>query len=225
MKKQIYLLAIVVAILSFHHQSFAQQTETPATSKTGIHKTDAFGLDLGIGSLMFKEQILINNYYFGSENSFELRHNYPVFAVGVRYTHLFNPYIGADAVKINFNSPFRIKHDKGFMNLQIMTGIRGITPVFFKTMSGYAAVRMGYGFRFPINENNDDNFFHGIAFETEIGLNITRTFFIGFSYNLMNLFLDGNINLINLDGLPLFRYSYSTNINFNTYALRIGFNF
>ena len=224
MKKQFYLLVIIITILSLHYQSFAQQTETPATSKTGIHKTDAFGLDLGIGSLNIKEPISIN-YYYGSEKSFVLKHSYPVFAVGLRYTHLYNPYFGADYIKINFNSPFRVKHDEGFMNLQLMTGIRGITPVFFKTMSGYAALRMGYGFRFPIKDDDGDKFLHGIAFETEIGLNLTRSIFVGFSYNLMNLFTEDALNLYDWEGRPFYRYSFTSNVNFNTYALRIGFNF
>jgi hypothetical protein len=222
MKKQFYLLVIVITFLSFHHQLFAQQTETPATSKTGIHKTDAFGLDLGIGSLMFKEHYLSYSNYTGGINSFDIKQSYPVFAVGVRYTHLFNPYIGADVMKVNLNCPFRAKREEGFINMQLMTGIRGITPVFFKTMSGYAVVRMGYGFRFPVKDVEDDKFLHGIAFETELGLNLTRSIFIGFSYNLLNLFVD-----VNSDNSYWHepQYLYSENVNFNTYALRIGFNF
>ena len=216
MKKQIYLFAIVITILSFHYQSFAQQIETSATSKTGIHKTDAFGLDLGVGALLFKDQIYNYNY------SYTQKRGYPVFAIGIRYTHLFNPYIGADVIKVNLNCPFRAKREQGFINMQLMTGIRGITPVFLKTMSGYAVVRMGYGLRFPVKDDENDKFEHGIAFETELGLNITRNVFIGFSYNLLSLFIDVNTSD------PYWhepQYLYSENVNFNTYALRIGFNF
>jgi len=68
-------------------------------------------------------------------------------------------------------------------------------------MSGYVAVRLGYGVRFVKSVN------HGIAFETEIGLNLTRIIFVGFSYNLLSLFV----------------YDHS-NTNLNTYAFRVGFN-
>ena len=71
-------------------------------------------------------------------------------------------------------------------------------------MSGYVAVRLGYGVRFVKSVN------HGIAFETEIGLNLTRSTFVGFSYNLLSLFVDSDYN--------------NKNINLNTYAFRVGFN-
>ena len=55
---------------------------------------------------------------------------------------------------------------------------------------------------------------HVIVFETEIGLNLTRNVFIGFSYDLLSLFVDYDLS-----------YYYRDNINLNTYAFRVGFNF
>ncbi|MCL2290654.1 MAG: hypothetical protein FWC34_08145 [Bacteroidetes bacterium] len=160
---------------------------------------NGFGLDLGIGSTT----ITANSHLY----------NFPSFALGFRYLHYFDPYFGADFLKINFSCPFRAQREYLLMNFQFMTGIRGKSPAFYKCMSAYGALRLGYGFRFL------NTFDHGIAFETELGLNLTRTVFIAFSYNLLSLFVDHYYLYSDF-------YNYRTpgNINFHTYAFRVGFN-
>jgi len=194
--------------------------------KTGIHKTDALGVDIGIGALVFKkEEVRVYDPYSGSGATYEIKRGYPVFAVGIRYMHHFNPYFGADFMKINFNCPFRAVRNAGFMNLQFMTGIRGNTPHFFKTMSGYGAVRMGYGFHFNWDGGEllkKEEIMHGIAFETEVGLNLSSSVFIAFSYNLMSSFVDV---FYSSGYYHQSQYQYTANINYHTYALRLGFNF
>ena len=219
MKKNFFLLAIMAVVSLFNYQTFAQQTEQNKEQNTtkqfvNPQKTDALGWDFGIGALENKSIL-----YSGYGAPISLKYSTPVFAIGARYMHFFNPYIGADVLKVNFICPFRAEAEKDLMNFQFMTGIRGNTPTFLKSMSGYAAARMGYGFHFT------DEFIHGIAFETEVGLNFNRIFFVAFSYNLMKVFNSGYLNFSGPDGYGMLPVYYSTTINLNTYALRFGFNF
>ncbi|MCL2247545.1 MAG: hypothetical protein FWC10_10655 [Lentimicrobiaceae bacterium] len=223
MKKHFFLVALIFTTLLINYQTVAQEIEINNISKKGTPKTDAIGFDLGIGALLFKETVNVSSY--NMNYSYTEKIGYPVFAAGFRYTHFFNPYIAMDAIKINLNCPFRAKRNAEYINMQFMLGIRGNTPVFFKTMSGYAAVRMGYGLHFMDHAADlllGEQLIHGIAFETEIGLNINNSILIGFSYNLMSSFADIYGSYYPYGSST---YMYSANQNFNTYALRIGFNF
>jgi len=203
MKKIFCLLALIGVILFFQSYVIAQSHSVTGDSEKNSLKSlkcvprNGFGLDLGVGSTRI--------------NTNTLSRNFPSFALGARYMHHFNHYLGADFLKISFNCPFRAQREYVLMNFEFMTGIRGNSPTFYKCMSVYGAVRLGYGLRFL------EGFDHGIAFETELGLNLTRTIFIAFSYNLLSLFVEHDY--------PNYDYLTSGNINFNTYALRIGFNF
>ena len=66
---------------------------------------------------------------------------------------------------------------------------------------GTTAISMNeYGYRYGYN--------HGVVFETELGLNLTRYSFIAFSYNLLSLFVE----------------DYPASVLLHTCQLRIGFN-
>ena len=160
-----------------------KQESKTTTSKTCIPK-NAFGMDLGIGS-----------------NGLS---SLPISTFGIRYLHHFLPYFGVDFFKVNTIIGFVDYYENFseyrnlYCNVQLMIGVRGNTPVFFKCMSGYGAFRMGYG------ADMDFNFYsRGLCLETEVGLNLARCFFLGYSYNWQRL-----------EGFPV-----------NYHALRIGFNF
>jgi len=219
MKKTFFLLIVITIISLFHYQLFAQQPKekTTSTQKQGTPKKNAFGFDIGIGSLCFKEQIIRDDAF--SIDYFDVAYNYPVFAVGIRYMHHFNPYIGADFFKFNLNCPVTIMRDRNLMNVQLMTGIRGNTPTFFKTMSGFGVARLGYGLQL-----SEPQFGHGFAFEAEAGLNMTQTFFIAFSYNLLSRFKVLQYGYIS-ESEWKYGYMGTAAVYLNTYTLRIGFNF
>jgi len=133
---------------------------------------------------------------------------------------LFNPYFGIDFLKINWITDVIIT-DFGIpwkMVLQLMPGIRGNSPVFFKCMSVYSAFRLGYGmdFRFDYGINELLGFellpkrnFEGLCFETELGLNLTPTVFAGFAYNYHKYFFEG----------------VDSKLAMHTFSFRVGFNF
>jgi len=185
-------IILVFVCLVCCHLCWGQDTTTakwkPCTPK------NAFGLDLGIG--------LMDKSY--------LNENLVTYDIGMRYLHHFTPYIGMDFIK--FNSKFSLKNqipdyawnnimiDYFSCNVQWMLGVRGNTPAFFKCMSGYAASRVGFGFvfeskKYPYFYDYNDEFSKyypvgevtslsvGYCLETEIGLNITKELFIGYSLN------------------------------------------
>ena len=155
---------------------------------TNCAKKLAFGLDIGIGGSFLKMY---------DAKSFTL----VAPSLGIRVMHHFNPYFGVDFLKINWITD--VRQNLWQMRLQLMPGIRGNSPVFYKCMSAYAAFRLGYAMEF---ENNFSHF-KGLALETEVGLNLTRTVFMGFAYNYHNFFGYG------FDGLAM-----------HTFLFRVGFN-
>jgi len=161
---------------------------------TNCYKETAFGLDIGIGGAEVKE-------IFST-------------ALGFRVMHHFSPYFGIDFFKVNWITDYEVE---GFgagawaMRIQIMPGVRGNSPAFFKCMSVYTAFRLGYGMLVgcaPIisAQIGGSTNFEGLSLETELGLNATRTFFVGFTYNYH-------------------KYFGSFPGRHHTFAVRLGFNF
>jgi len=172
------------------------ETNAPSSkqqSVTNCTKNIAFGLDVGLGGSF------AGISGFKSETCFAP-------ALGIHLVRHFNPYFGVDFFKINWITdvltPRIYNYTPWTMRLQIMSGIRGNSPAFFKCMSGYAAFRLGYGM--DVVELN----FQGLCLETELGLNLTRTIFAGFAYNYHKYF----------------GYSYY-GIAMHTLSFHIGFNF
>jgi len=157
-------------------------------SLTNCAKNTAFGLDIGIGGA---------NKKFAS-------------VLGIRVMHHFSPYFGIDFFKINWITDVYTSsiYTPWAMKIQIMPGIRGNTPTFFKCMSVYSVFRLGYGMQVgdPIFGRLLTDF-EGLCLETELGLNLSRTVFIGFAYNYHQFF--GNL------------LGYAD----HSFSLRLGFNF
>jgi hypothetical protein len=162
-------------------------------SVSSCAKKLAFGLDLGLGGSFLSMNGLRSITFFAP-------------GLGFRLMHHFNPYIGLDCFKFNWitdiattakdkngNIPYTIR-------LQLMPGIRGNTPAFYKCMSGYAAFRLGWGV------DVGDPHFEGLCLETEIGMNFSRTVFAGFAYNYHKYF------------------GYGYGFAVHTLSFRIGFN-
>ena len=167
-------------------------------SVTNCAKNTAFGLDIGLGGSFY------TIYKEKSTSSFAP-------ALGIRVMHHFNPYFGIDFLKINWiTNLFTSGLDDGWtMRLQIMPGIRGNSPAFFKCMSGYAAFRLGYGMDFRVLTVNGASHFEGLCLETELGLNLTSTVFAGFAYNCHKYFVSGS----------------DSKLAMHTFSFRLGFNF
>jgi hypothetical protein len=163
-------------------------------------KNTAFGLDMGLGGSFYAN----HNTRTRSTTSFAP-------ALGIRVMHHFNPYFGIDFFKINWiTDVFYSEMDEGWtMRLQIMPGIRGNSPAFFKCMSVYSAFRLGYGMDFRLATLSGVSHFEGLCLETELGLNLTSTVFAGFAYNCQKYFVKGT----------------DSKVAMHTFSFRLGFNF
>jgi hypothetical protein len=174
-------------------------TNTSSSKKQSLRncvKKTAVGLDIGIGG--GKESEVFSS------------------ALGIRVMHHFNPYFGVDFFKINWITDV-VAQDllQGLwtMKLQLMPGVRGNSPTFFKCMSVYGAFRLGYGmhvatgYKGTLADGATD--FKGLCLETELGVNITPAIFVGFSYNYHKGFGD----------------YFSDSPWQHTFSTRFGFNF
>jgi len=152
-------------------------------SVTNCTKETAFGLDIGLGGTIETfNNIKFPTPYFAS-------------ALGIRAMRHFNPYFGVDFFKINWITDVLTSEPDNdwLMRLQIMPGIRGNLPAFFKCMSVYSAFRLGYGMTFVAKQYGVHlaSHFEGLCLETELGLNFTPTVFAGFAYNYHKYFFKG----------------------------------
>jgi len=163
-------------------------------SVTNCVKKTAFGLDIGFGGS------------FDVANG-EKSETWSASALGARVTHHFNQYFGIDFLKINWITEIgpSKSNNPWIMRFQLMPGIRGNSPVFFKCMSVYAAFRLGYGLDF----NQFGSHLEGLCIEPELGLNLTPNIYAGFAYNYNKFFNKGK---------PL---GFETHI----LSVRFGFNF
>ena len=59
---------------------------------------------------------------------------------------------------------------------QIMTGIRGTSPVLFGNITAFGSFSAGYGYMIDIEDG-------GFAYEIQAGLNITPKFYVAFVYD------------------------------------------
>ena len=98
------------------------------------------------------------------------RTNMMMFSAGIRYLHHFGSYFGMDFLKINYQFVDFDEH-----NMQFMSGIRLNSPTFYRCMSGYGSIRFGWGGLFDFDS--------GFCYEVEIGFNLTRSIFLGYSFN------------------------------------------
>jgi len=160
---------------------------------TDCAKKTAFGLDIGIGGGKSSE-------IFSS-------------SLGIRVMHHYNPYFGIDFFKINWITDVAVYNGLWTMKLQLMSGFRVNSPAFYKCMSVYGAFRLGYGMHVATGyyggllKGVTD--FKGLCLETELGVNITSAFFVGFSYNYHKGFGD----------------YFSDSPWQHTFSTRFGFNF
>jgi len=206
-----------------------------------------WGLDFGIGAGTSGMHLLAEHRYFNEVHLYDSERSYPsrlTIDLGSRLTYHFIPFFGADFIKINGTFGVLSKtttsdeygsYTQGggpYFHFQFLSGFRGNTPCFFKCMSGYLALRCGYGIGTTYHKgvnlyrngdyytgysNSSDNFstnqlISGFCLELETGFNLTPTIFVGFVYNFQHTHRDRE------------KYSDHWNVH-NVLSFRAGFNF
>lgn len=169
------LLMVCIGLLLFTGLTKAQGWSFSGASD---YKKNVFGVDFGVGALKDIE---------GAQVS-----------LGLRYLHNFCEYVGWDVIGVqglgnttDFSSSF---------TLQGMTGIRGMSPVFYNDMSVFANFRAGYGHCLDWEVG-------GFCYELGCGVNLTQNIYVGYGYNFQSLDDEG----------------YSVHLKYH--AFRFGFNF
>jgi len=181
--------------------------------KEFIRKAEGLFLDFGIGALSSTSTTKIN----GNSNT-STTDAIGMADIGLRYLAKtsISKYLWWDVFKIR--STFLLKNsdsagdvsDLGdHLNLQIMTGVRGISPTFYKDMSGYASFKPGVGLKFS------PDFTANFCFELELGVNITKNFLVGYSYDFQKE------KTIEVD-IPGGKSTTTSHSNYS--SLRIGFS-
>lgn len=121
------------------------------------YKKNRFAIDLGVGSTK-------------GHGSWD---------VGLRYQHNFTPFIGWDV--LSAKASWSIDNFVNCPFIQIMTGIKGYTPKFYKDMLGYVGLSAGYG---TVTNSNHGR---GACTEFGLGLSLCKYVYIGYALNFQQI--------------------------------------
>ena len=196
MKKLFFtvMLLILCSLCVFGHGNLRGEWK----QQSQCVKKSAFGLDFGVGTAkgIYLPFTTIDNFVF---KEYAASSKFVAFALAPRFTYSPISYLGIDFIKLNGCFGLHSPSSNYSYNVQFMTGVRGNTPAFFKCMSGYAAVRLGYGIGSAKYEHTEIVYkekgyctstitknakLNGFCLDAELGLNITPTILVGFIYNM-----------------------------------------
>lgn len=183
MKK--FLLLVLVAFIS--STMSAQLVTSTTVSKTKkVSGNSGMFMEVGIGTL--------GADWEGDGIALDL---------GFGYRKGFSEYVAWDIFKIK--AVAEVANLSESLTPQIMTGIRGTTPVLFGNMTAFGSFSAGYG-------HNIDFEAGGFAYEAQIGLNITPKLYVALVYDNQKLSWE------DYDG-----YEYDAKVGFT--GLRLGVRF
>lgn len=114
--------------------------------------------------------------------------------LGLKYAYRFHPNFAWDVIKVATIAD--TKHFQDNLQIQALTGVRGITPVLFGNSTAYLNLAGGYGYYTHIEEG-------GFAWEVGAGLNVTPKFAVGVEFNSTRLSFDHGSSNIGFVGARL----------------------
>ena len=147
-------------------------------------------LELGVGALGGSASA--NGY------SANIKSNGISMDLGLGYRKIFTPYVAWDIVKLRAFS--QINDFGSTLTSQLLTAVRGTSPVLFANAKAYASVGLGYGYVSDLSTG-------GLCYEIQAGLDITPSIYLGLVYSGQK-FQDSGINY-----------------NFTFTGLRVGYKF
>jgi len=156
-------------------------------------------LELGVGSLGGS----VND---GNGNSFDMKGNGVSMDLALGYRKAFTPYVAWDIVKLR---AFAQISDLGStITPQLLTALRGTTPVLFANAKIYASAGLGYGYVIDPDAG-------GLCYELQAGIDFTPNIYLGFVFSAQKFkqeeYYSGN--------------NYDFNYNYTFTGLRVGFKF
>jgi len=168
--KKLFLLLLVAFTYSMANAQLV--TSTTVTKKKNVSNSGMF-LEVGIGK-------------FGAD----WEGDGVAMDLGLGYRHGFSQYVAWDILKVKAMA--ELSNFSESITPQVMTGIRGTSPVLFANMTAFASFSLGYGHEIELESG-------GFCYEIQAGLNITPKFNIGFVYDSQKVSdWDANVSLAGL---------------------------
>ena len=158
--KKFLLLVLVAFVSSTMSAQLVTSTTVTRTKKQSSGKSGMF-MEVGVGTL-----------------GGDIENDGISLDLGFGYRKGFSEYLAWDILKIK--AVAEISNLDKSLTPQIMTGIRGTSPVLFGNVTGYASFSAGYG-------HNIDMESGGLAYEAQIGLNLTSKLSLGLVYDNQSL--------------------------------------
>lgn len=94
--------------------------------------------------------------------------------VGAKWQMNLHEYVAWDVVTAKAMADVEHNFSKSLTG-ELLTGVRGISPD-FAGLTAYATIKGGYAYNFDATDG-------GFAYELGLGVNITRTIYVGYAYN------------------------------------------
>lgn len=174
MKK--YLLLVLITFVTCSMSAQLVTSTTVSKTKKQVSNSGMF-FEVGIGAL--------GSDYDGDGVSLDL---------GLGYRKGFNQYVAWDILKLKALA--EVSNLGETITPQLMTGIRGTSPVLFANITAFGSFSGGYGYVIDVEEG-------GFAYEIQAGLNITPKFYAAFVYDNQGLSIEGYDLNLSFTGLRL----------------------
>lgn len=182
MKK--FLLLVLVAFVSSTMSAQLVTSTTVTKTKKSSGKSGMF-MEVGVGTL-----------------GADWENDGIAFDLGFGYRKGFSEYFAWDIFKIKAIA--ELSNLEESITPQILTGVRGTTPVLFGNMTAFGSFSAGYGTNIELESG-------GFAYEAQIGLNITPKMYLALIYENQ--------------GLTIEDYDYEIDANVSFTGLRFGLRF
>lgn len=183
MKK--FLLLVLVAFVSSTMSAQLVTSTTVTKTKKNSGKSGMF-MEVGVGTL-----------------GADWENDGIAFDLGFGYRKGFSDYVAWDIFKIKAIA--ELSNLEESLTPQIMTGVRGTTPVLFGNMTAFGSFSAGYGHNIEFEAG-------GLAYEAQIGLNLTSKMYVALVYENQALSWEEDYD-----------YEYDVNVSFT--GLRFGLRF
>ena len=173
----------------------AQLISSRIVTKEKEKKESGMILELGVGAL--GGSVSANGY------SANIKSDGISMDLGLGYRKVFTPYVAWDILKLR---AFGQINDLGStITSQLLTAVRGTSPVLFANAKVYASAGLGYGYVFDLSTG-------GLCYEIQAGLDITPSIYLGLVYSAQKFKQDSGNN-------------FDINYNLTFTGLRVGYKF
>lgn len=169
--------------------AIAQDWDFSSSKSSGDIKRNQFAIEIGAGG---GDDIIVD--------------------LGIRWQMNFGQYVAWDVLTLKALAD--VQYEDNIFDataLQLLTGVRGTSPVFYKNISSYLTAKAGYAVC-STDISGDGEF----AFELGLGFNLGSHFYFGYAFNNCGL---------QQEEWTLSKKKYYSAAKTNVHSLRIGYAF